>query len=94
MDKQRLLIELVAIEKEYESAKKCIIRQYCNTNNPYKVGDIFTDHIGSVKIESIGYYYHKNEPCCIYIGPELKKNGEPRKDGSIRQAWQSNEVKP
>jgi len=93
MDKQMFLIEMVGIDKAYEAAQKSSMRRYCDSNNPYKIGDIFTDHIGSIKIKSIGYYYHKNEPCCIYIGHELKKNGEPRKDGSIRQAWQSNEIK-
>lgn len=65
---------------------------YCNLNNPYKVGDIFTDHIGSIVIENIKPYC-SDEPCCVYYGTELKKDGTPRKDGSKRQAWQSNEKK-
>lgn len=80
------------IKDEFANKVSELRRQYCNENNSYKVGDIFTDHIGSIVIESINYRLFEN-PCCIYYGVELKKDGTPRKDGSKRQAWQSNEKK-
>lgn len=71
-------------------------KQYCDANNPYKIGDTFTDHIGSIKIEKIKYDFYPfggSTPCCIYFGVELLKNGTPNKRGNKRMAWQSNEIK-
>jgi hypothetical protein len=29
----------------------------------------------------------------VYFGPELKKDGTPKKNGDKRKAWQSNDIK-
>jgi len=81
------------VNKSYQLSIKAAIHNYCDANNPYKIGDIFTDHIGSIKIQAISYFYNEIEPCCIYCGIELKKDGSPRKDGAVRNAYQRNEVK-
>lgn len=84
--------KLTTLKVKFDNDVRFFKREYCDRNNPYKMGDVFTDHIGSIIIESIKYY-PIDKPCCIYYGTELKKDGTPRKDGSKRQAWQSNEIK-
>jgi hypothetical protein len=91
MEKSTLDKKLTELSKEYERDKNILIRDYCFSNNPYKVGDKFTDHIGSIIIEEIKYSVISL--CCIYFGIELKKDGTPRKDGSKRRAVQTSEVK-
>lgn len=65
--------------------------KYAQSNNPYKVGDIVTDHISSIKIQKFGthvnYGYNPQFTC---IGIELKKDGTPTKKGEIRTVYQSN----
>lgn len=92
MKLEELNERLKDLRNKYDSDVLHFKREYCDRNNPYKVGDIFTDHIGSIIIESIKYY-PIDKPCCVYYGIELKKDGTPRKDSSKRQAWQSNEKK-
>ena len=84
--------KLSEIEAEYEKSKRIEFVKFCDANNPYKIGDTFTDHIGSIKVELIKYTFG-NKPCCVYFGTELKKDGTPRKDGNKRQAWQTNDIK-
>lgn len=80
------------LHDKFESDIRSLKRHYCWLNKRYNIGDKFTDHIGSIIVEEIRYHY-SSEPCCVYYGTELKKDGTPRKDGSKRQAWQSNEKK-
>jgi hypothetical protein len=75
-------------QKELEG----LMVEYAKQNNPYSIGDIFEDHIGKVKIERIKYTQTSFEayPSCVYYGLELKKNGEPKKNGKKRNAYQIN----
>ena len=91
MTKETLDQELAQLLADYEQQKKELIKAYCIANNPYKVGDVFTDKIGSIKIEQIKYSILSM--CCVYFGPELKKDGTPKKNGAMRCAYQDNEVK-
>jgi hypothetical protein len=92
MTKLELEEKIKKANEDHEHYLKSIMRDYCNANNPYKVGDKFTDHIGSIIIERMNYSYGSN-PCCIYFGLDLKKDGTPTKKGTKRNAWQSNEIK-
>ena len=94
MNKETLDLKLIKLEREFENKKKSIIREYCNAHNTYKVGDKFTDHIGTVVIEEIQYSYGGSfgNPCCVYFGTELKKDGTPKKIMSKRKAWQLNDI--
>jgi len=89
------LLEITLLEKEFETKKKELIARYCTENNPYKIGDVFTDHQGSIKIERILHtkVFGKNDYCCEYYGIVLKKDGTETKNHVRRTAWQSNEVK-
>ena len=91
MNKQTLENKLSQLYQEHELKKKEVMQEFCDANNPYKVGDKFTDHIGTVVVEKIRYSYG-DKPCCVYFGAELKKDNTLRKDNSKRQAWQSNDI--
>ncbi len=87
--------ELESLEFEFTRKKKMLAKVYALANNQYKVGDIFTDHLGSIKIESIGIHMGMLDslPSCYYYGLELKKDGTPTKKENKRQAYQTNERK-
>lgn len=91
MEKQTFEALIKKANEDHELYLKSIMRDYCNANNPYKVGEKFTDHIGTIIIERISYSYGSN-PCCVYFGLDLKKDGTPTKKGTKRNAWQSNDV--
>jgi len=70
--------------------------QYAHANNPYKIGDVFTDHIGSIEITQFSKWSHIGLsiiPCMVYEGYILTAKGERRKDLQKRSAWQSNDIK-
>jgi hypothetical protein len=96
MELQQLNNKLKNLEKEYELKRRAMVKEYCDANNPYKVGDKFTDHIGSIIIETINYSQSissNQEPACVYYGPELKKDGTPKVNGTKRKAYQINDSK-
>ena len=91
MTEQELNQSIKDLARSFEAGKRLLIRQYCDANNKYKIGDVFTDHIGAIAIEIIDYYY-SNPPCCAYFGLELKKDGTPKKNREKRTAYQSNDI--
>ena len=95
MDKEMLTQRIDQLQQAFDLQKKQMMKQYCDAKNPYKVGDKFTDHIGTIVIEKIGYSYYGGNPCCVFTGVGLKKDGTPRKDNNNkRNAWQSNDIVP
>jgi hypothetical protein len=78
------------LEEKLDTDRAELMKQFVRDNNPYKVGDIITDHIGSIKIEKMGYSWGYGKPCATYYGIELKKDGTPNKRNSSRWAFQSN----
>lgn len=93
MKYEQLNQKIKDINKEAQLKVNKEIKAYCDANNPYKVGDIFTDHIGSIKIEKIGYNIDlgRYRPYCVYIGAELKKDGTPKKGDKKRLSHQIHE---
>lgn len=81
------------LKSDYEAALRKLDEEYVISNCPYKVGDIFTDHLGTIKIEKIKSGYFGNGPEAVFIGTELKKDGTPKKSGAKRNAFLSNEEK-
>lgn len=90
MTKEEYLDRLKIFAGEYEAKKREAMREYCLSNNIVNVGDIVTDQIGSVKVESISVSANFGSPCCLYNGIELKKDLKPKKNGSRRSVYQSN----
>lgn len=85
-------LELLREKHRKEVSKLNIL--YATSNNHYKVGDVFRDHIGMVRIKQIcvgmslsGY------PECYFIGTEIKLNGSPKKRNIERSACLCNEYK-
>ena len=91
MTKETLDKQLAQLLADYEQQKKELIKAYCIANNPYKVGDVFTDRIGSIKIQVIKYSIRSM--CCVYYGIPLKKDLTPKLSSPHRSAYQFNEVK-
>ena len=84
-DKLRLL------KKEHEEKRMQLIKEYVDSNNPYKIGDVVTDHVCSIIIEKIKYHISLSGfPCAVYYGPELKKDGTPKKNGNKTYVYQIN----
>lgn len=90
MNKNELEAELRRLEAKHQETRSDAIRDYCLKNNTVKVGDVFTDHLGSVLVDKIGFHYGFGKACCTYYGVELTKKLEPKKNGSRRVAYQSN----
>jgi hypothetical protein len=82
------------LQADFDRKKSALIREIALKNNPYKVGDVVTDHMGSIRIESIGVSMLSGRPSCFYNGVILTKQGEPSKlKHNKRAADQSNLIK-
>jgi hypothetical protein len=95
MTAEELQAALKEAEQKYELERIGLFKKFCEAKNPYKIGDVFTDHIGSIRIQKFRYSisnYPVENSCMIYEGIELKKDGTPKKNNPIRRAWQSNEI--
>lgn len=79
------------LKVEFEQKKNKLIKEYVDANNPYKIGDKVTDHVCSIIIEKIIYHISSyGTPCAVYYGPELKKDGTPKKNGNKTYIYQTN----
>jgi hypothetical protein len=80
------------IERQAQKDKTALIIKFVDLNNQYKIGDIVTDHIGSIRYDELKYTItgSENIPTPIYIGIELKKDGTPKKRVVIRNVYGSN----
>lgn len=97
MELQEYQNRLSELEKRYQQDQRKLIAEYAFANNPYKVGDLFTDHVGTIRIEKIQatvpYLSADKAPSCVYTGMEVKADGTPMKKGKVRGAYQTNEKK-
>lgn len=83
--------ELTYIKMDFERRKRELAIQYVTENAKFKVGDIVTDHIGSVKVEVVKTQLREQGyPETVYHGTELKKDLTPTKKGDKRSVWVSN----
>jgi hypothetical protein len=79
------------LKDEFEQKEIELMKEFVNSNNPYKAGDRVTDHIGTIVIEKIdAAFVYSGPPCAVYTGTELTKDGIPNKKGKKRQVWQCN----
>ncbi len=85
---------LMLAEKHKEEVFQ-LKKKYAMANSSVQVGDMVTDHMGSVKVERIKIHtgYHVDDlPSCVYYGPCYTKSGRPFKSGERRGAYQANLV--
>ena len=81
------------LKEAYEKALRDLDREYATSNNPYKVGDVITDHIGSGRIRKVVDIYFRSYdtiPVLIYECDNLTKKGEIQKREPIRRIYQGN----
>ena len=85
--KQKLDIEIQA-----DHDKTALLIKFVDLNNPYKIGDIITDHIGKIRYDEINYTTvgSGSIPTPIYIGIEVRKDGTPKKRVVVRHVYGSN----
>ena len=83
---------IAKLESKLVQDKNQLLREFININNPYKIGDTITDHIGSIKFEKIRYSWGGSffKPTAVYYGVELKKDGASKKNGNKRAVYGSN----
>jgi hypothetical protein len=63
---------------------------YAFSNNPYKIGDFITDHVGTIKIEKIKFSVYFGGSECVYIGTQYNKDGKVSKKQDRNTIYQSN----
>lgn len=80
------------IERQAGKDKTALLIDFVDINNPYKIGDIVTDHIGSIRYDKLKYTTTGCDyvPTPIYSGIELKKDGTPKKRIIVRDVYGSN----
>lgn len=69
-----------------------IQRDFALSNSVFKIGDVATDRIGSIRVQEIKIWRRHGAPLpeCIYYGQTLKKDGTETKKKEVRAVYQSN----
>jgi hypothetical protein len=88
MTKQELDERIKAIEHDADNAKHLAYRQYVAENAKYKIGDIVTDGMDTIRVEQVSFTVYL-EISIFYYGVALTKKGVPRKDGERRAVYES-----
>lgn len=78
------------LESNYIKERNALARYYAIIHNPYKIGDIITDHKETIKIEVIKVYLDFKNPCCCYSGTILNKDLTPNKKNKKSNIYQNN----
>lgn len=94
MTKEEYDIAIKEIEHRVEDSKKKLAINYATSNNPYKVGDVITDHFHTIRIERWktvlgGFSY----PSLVYYGTVLNKDGKDAKNQKDNYMYQENIIK-
>ncbi len=76
---------------EVNNKKRELKMKYALSHSTVKIGDMITDHLGSIIVESI-LLNNANEPSCIYKGINLLKSGKVSKRQKKRYLYQVNLV--
>ena len=93
MNEQEYKNKIDAIDRESKARKTVINREFALANISIKTGDIISDHMGNIVVESIGFYFDTNKglPACVFFGSIINKNGTLSKKGvNKRSVFQSN----
>jgi len=92
MDRETYFKKLKNLEKEFHQRKVELASECAYSNNTYNIGDMITDHIGSIRIEriSLGLAFSDGFPMLVYEGVEYTKKGVPKKRGDKRRVYASN----
>lgn len=77
-------------EQEYKKKKFAIQKEFAESNNTIKIGDIIEDHFQRIKVGSIAIVLYGRKPECAYKGTRLTKSNKPFKSGGRGTVWQCN----
>ncbi len=75
------------IDHDYRKRLSALAKDFAFSNSSVAVGDIVTDHTGSIKVEAVRFHAGNN-PSCVYVGVELTKKLVPKKSGVKRSVSQ------
>lgn len=92
MRQAQLYKKLEKLENNFKQKKEKILMEYCDNNNPYKIGHYFTDIHGTILIEEIGYYLSGIQSTCTFTGTKVNKNGKLSEKGLKRTTYRSSEI--
>ena len=81
--------KMADLDKEVNIKKRKLKMKYALSHSTVKIGDMITDHLGSIIVESI-LLNNVNEPSCIYKGINLLKSGKVSKRQKKRYLYQVN----
>ena len=82
-----------SLKKRHGDELRDIAIEYANENRIADIGDIVTDHCGSLKVERITYSGQTvsgEGPTCIYHGLCFTESCKPFKNNKKTVAWQDN----
>ncbi|WP_460975721.1 hypothetical protein [Spirosoma knui] len=83
---------IAELEQRFQAEKDALVVACALANNPYKIGDVFTDYNGSIRIESIRPYRAHRLPTCCFYGLVLNQDGVPTEEQTRREAYQINDI--
>lgn len=85
--------KLQVIETEYLESKKQLCFDYAASQRLFKIGDVIKDITGTIiEIQKFGAYMDIRTPKPTYIGRELRKDLQPKKNGEIRTIYGNNNI--
>lgn len=93
MTEQEYTNKLREIKAQASKLEAELIREYAKSQIKFKVGDIISGTQGIMVIEKFGTYMGLGLPEPVYIGPELKKDLTPRKDGNVLSIYGNRHAK-
>lgn len=83
--------KLNKLKLEFASAKNKLHTQYALSQNKIKIGDLITDHIGSIEVQDFSFYINYNDiPSIKYVGVMFTKKGNKYKSGERRVVFKEN----
>ncbi len=86
--------ELLILKRKHNEEIKNLQIEFVFYNNKFKVGSIFTDHIGSIFICKIELHIHYGLPSLAYIGNIINSKNQKYENGRIRTALLINQITP
>ena len=81
MTTEQYKLRLAEIDREFELRKSQLAREYAFTNKKFKDGDVITNGIRTIRINSIKFCAGSRLelPYCVYNGENLLKSGQVSK---------------
>lgn len=83
MNIEEFKTKLVELEAKYVGDVQQLKKKYALSNNTVKLGDIVTDHMGSVLVTKISVNYSE-VPSAVFHGRVLRRDLSPTKKESFR----------